>query len=269
MDIASLSYTHWETELRQRLITLPILDALDKQTVSDRAWLVRLCLNLGMVKHLQQSFDSDTLQCITHALNGDKCSPRLAMYWNSTHRKHIVAHRSGHKKFIELETQKNNHLKRNVKRIKDNFLIVQYSCHDVWLLDVAFRSEYAGDQGRKFDDNGRQNLIQISFSPTMLKVDNDIVFETVIFNALWRSKFGFSNRLGKTMVFLWVKSYTLLWPLPLGRLLDEPEGIGAMHAITREKLADATLVDPTTHEWATEENIKQVAVLYVLRPASS
>ncbi|WP_323074029.1 contractile injection system tape measure protein [Mycetohabitans endofungorum] len=121
LDVGTLSYTHWETELRQRLITqlmrrlreagaftpcgypeikqrLPaaqagsaarevsdqqaldhqILDALRTQTVSDRAWLARLCLNPGVVKRLQQSFDSDTLQRIMHALNGNERFPALS-----------------------------------------------------------------------------------------------------------------------------------------------------------------------------------------------
>ncbi|MCF7696895.1 hypothetical protein KPG66_12575 [Mycetohabitans sp. B2] len=52
-------------------------NALRSRTLPDRAWLARLCLDPGMVKRLQQMLDSDTLQCIAHALSGDECTTVL------------------------------------------------------------------------------------------------------------------------------------------------------------------------------------------------
>ncbi|MCF7696890.1 hypothetical protein KPG66_12550 [Mycetohabitans sp. B2] len=276
-------------------------------------------------------------------------------------------------KFVELDTKQNVHLQRNTERIKKNLSSVQCSYCDVWLHDMDFRLVYANDQNG-LDNNGRQKRIQISLSPTVLKIGNDIIVEPAQTTASRRKEsdasisdvplhatirsidvakgcfvaelkdsqstwpdtssshrwyiqknttgdqfsFGVGIVLNRDQllnvarpgdVIAWVeqivreeipchiathihwldknefqqfsqnyqawqnngvplgqKSYTLLRQLALGRLPDEPEGIGTMHVITREELADATLVDPTTHEWTTEENVKQAEVLYIPKP---
>ncbi|MCF2134590.1 MULTISPECIES: contractile injection system tape measure protein [Mycetohabitans] len=121
LDVGTLSCTHWETELRQQLITQLrqrlgkigastsrvylqveqrspavqagdvahkvadrqafghlVFNALRSATLSDRAWLARLCLNPVMLQRLQQMLDPDTLQRIAHALGGDECTPVLS-----------------------------------------------------------------------------------------------------------------------------------------------------------------------------------------------
>lgn len=62
--------------------------------------------------------------------------------------------------------------------------------------------------------------------------------------------------------------YRLLRQLSLGRLPEQPDGIGAVHVATSRELKNSELVDPANRHWTSWDAVQEAEVLFVPKPRS-